>query len=165
LRARGDEKRAEKVRGLGAEVAFREIDDEHFAPVHHVGNFERRTILTKDRSDEWVGEECADLVLDRRDRLVAQARVVGRIFGLPKGSHARIAASTHEPIAIGFVDEQARKPEQGLILGVEQEPERMTEDVFEARPPALRPDVFERRDDVGGGRRALGLAYTPARGL
>ena len=40
LRACGDEKRAEQVRGLGAEIAFREIDDEHFTSVHHVGNFE-----------------------------------------------------------------------------------------------------------------------------
>ena len=48
-------------------------------------------------------------VLDRRDRLVAKARVVRRIFGLPKGSHDRIATSTDEPIAIGLVDEQAGK--------------------------------------------------------
>ena len=39
LRARGDEKRAEKMRGLGAEIAFRQIDDEHFALVHHVRRF------------------------------------------------------------------------------------------------------------------------------
>ena len=121
------------------------------------GDFERRRILAEDRSDERVGEECADLVLDRRDRLVAEARVVGGVFGLPEGSHDRIVAADDEPIAIGLVDQQAGESEQGLILGVEQEPQRMAEDIFEARPPALRPDVLERRDDVRGGRRALGL--------
>ena len=98
----------------------------------------------------WIG---AIASLRRRVSYAAYSR-------LPKGSHDGIVAADDEPIAIGLVDEQAGESEQGLILGVEQEPERMTEDVFEARPPALRPDVFERRDDVGGGGRALGLGNT-----
>ena len=39
LRAGGDEKRAKKMRRLGAEIAFRQIDDEHFALVHHCREF------------------------------------------------------------------------------------------------------------------------------
>ena len=165
LRARGDEKRAQEMRGLGAEIAFRQIDDEHFALVHHVRDFERRGILAEDRSDERVGEECADLVLDRRDRLVAESGVVGGVFGLPKGAHDRVLAADDQPIAIVVVDQQAGKPEQGLIARVEQQAQRMAEDVFEALRPSVCAQMFLNAETMFAAAVARSASGTPDRGL
>ena len=43
-----------------------------------------------------------------------------------------------------FVDEQAWKADQALILVVEQQAQRVGQNVFEARPPAVPPDILER---------------------
>ena len=101
---------APKRCGLGAEIAFRQIDDQDFAFVHHVGDSIVEAFWQRiDRIR--ICERMADLVLDRGDGLRAEAGFVLGEFVPPKGSNDRIAAAVQEPIAIGVVDQQAGETE------------------------------------------------------
>ena len=145
------------MRGLGAEIALRQIHDQDLARVHRVGDVDRRSVLAKHGSDEWVCEQDADLVLNRRERLDALATIKCFEFALPIEADHGIDAILGEPAAKLFVDEEAGKPDQTLILVVEQQAQRVGENVFEARSPAVPPDVLECRDDVRRACRAVGF--------
>ena len=53
---------------------------------------------------------------------------------------------------------------QGRVLARDERGDAVKEEVFEARPPAVGPEVLERGDDAGGGERPA-LGRDPCRGI
>jgi hypothetical protein len=92
-----------------------------------------------------------DLVLDRGDRLGAEARIVAGIFAEPEGAHVRISDMLlDERHAERLVDQQAGEHQQRAAGHVEQGTYRIGQDVVEPRPPTVGPDMPECGDDPIG---------------
>ena len=76
---------------------------------------------------------------------------VAGIFAKPEGAHVRIGdMAVDELHAECLVDQQAGEHQQRAAGNVEQRAHRVGQDVIEARPPALRPDMAEGGDDAIG---------------
>ena len=149
LRKRRGDERTEQVRGAFSQASFREVADDDGALIHQAPERDGASGLRQHVAQARHHERLADLVLNRSNRLAAEAVGVSRIFILPKGTHHRIADMLlDEPHAEALVDQQAGEHQQRRTGNIEQRAHGVGEDVVEARPPAVRPDVPERRHDA-----------------
>jgi hypothetical protein len=67
--------------------------------------------LADDRTNDRIANELSDLVLDRGNGFLAEARVVRGELLLPELPHGAVAAASEEPLTVVVVDEQSEKVE------------------------------------------------------
>ena len=100
------------------------------------------------------GGDLADFVQNRRDRFRAQRLGVARKLLLPEAPRLGVGHVRDDAVAEAIVGVEARKIDQGGVLARDERGDAVKEEVFEAGPPAVGPEVLERRDDAGSGERA-----------
>ena len=149
LELRG-EQATEQVRLVRAKFSFREIGDENAASVHHKRDAHFRAHLAENVSDNGIEQELPQLVLNWRDGLALEARFVLLVFVRPERAHERVAHFAHDAAAVIGVGEHPVHAEQGSVRTIEKRGDGVVEDVFEARPPRIPPDAFERSNNSAG---------------
>ena len=94
---------------------------------------------------------------------------ISRIAGVPSALRAAqagnsrvqkartkgIVARCQQLVAIGFVGEETGQAEEGRAGTVKKKSDRIQQDVFKTRAPALGPDMFERSNEIGGDQRPV----------
>src|SRR5207244_1320672 len=109
LREGADKERAKQVCGLCTHAPLAEINDQDLSLVHDPADIDSASGLADDGADEWIADELPDLVLDRSDSLLAEARVVSGKLVVPEIPHRAVVAASEEPRSVVVVDQQAGK--------------------------------------------------------
>ena len=150
----GDEKRTQKICGLLPYRSLREVRDEDTPLIHREREIEARGDLSEDEPQVRRRGELPGLVQDRRDGVSAKLlRVAWELF-LPETQRLRVAHARHDALAEGVVRVEAGEIDEGRVLAGDQRGNAVIEEMFEARSPAITPEMLERGDDAGGGKRA-----------
>ncbi len=110
-----NEKGAEQVGLVVADLAFGEIGDEDAAFVHDKGNAHFAAHLTDDVADDWREEQLANFVLNRGDGLALEAGIPALVFVLPEVAEEGIVDLIDHPSAIGSVGKQAVESEESGV--------------------------------------------------
>ncbi len=132
-----------------ADRAFPQVGDQDAAPVHEEAGVEAVPLLPEDISHRGVRQKAADLVLDRGDGFQAEAPVVAGVLLPPEGAHHRIADARGHALPEGVIREEARQGKDREPAVIEERGEGMSQDVFEARPPARAPYPAESGEHPG----------------
>ncbi len=98
-------------------------------------------------------EECPDLVLERRDRLSAEARRVLFVLTQPEPSDGRAAHIRHSAPTVIVVGEQPEHIGQRRLWLIEEREQAISQNVFEPGPPRLGPELLERIEQRRRGER------------
>jgi len=149
-----DEKRAEKICRLLPYRPFGQVCDQDAAVLHREREIEARSDLAEDEPQVRRSGDLPDLIQDRRDRVGAQRLGVARKLLLPEAQRLGIADVRDDAVAEAVVGVEARQIDQSGVLARDERRDAVEKEVFEARSPAVRPEVLERRDDAGSGERA-----------
>src|ERR1022692_2596848 len=99
------------MRRLLSESAFGEIYDEDLSGVHQRGNVDGAFRLPEQIANEGIAEERPDLVLNRRDGFIAEARLVFGELHFPEGAHDVVGAMDEKPCSVIGIDEESRESE------------------------------------------------------
>ena len=82
-----------------AKLSFGEICNKQAALVHDEWDAHFRFDLAKNVANHWIEKKLTELVLDWRDGLALEARVVARIFLRPKRTNERVFDLANDPTA------------------------------------------------------------------
>ena len=149
-----DEKRAQKIRRLLPYRPLGEVRDQDAPVLHREREIEARCDLAEDEPQVGRSGDLPDLVQNGRDRFGAQRFRVARKLLLPEAQRLGIGHLGDDAVAEAIVGVETREVDQGGVLARDERGDAVKEEMFEARPPAVGPEVLERRDDAGSGERA-----------
>jgi len=96
----------------------------------------------------------AYFVEDRTRRLRPEALIVARVLPRPEIGDGGIGGARHDAGAKILVGIDARQIDERWPRALKESGDAVKEPVLKTRPPALAtPQVLERGDDAGGGKR------------
>ena len=121
--------------------------------VHRKGQIKFRRGLAEDIAQYRRGSNLADLVEDGRRSLCLKTLVVTWIFLPPKAGDDRVSDPGDDALAKALVGVEPRQVDERRPRTRQQCGDTVEQKVLQPRPPALRPQVLEGRDDAGGGQR------------
>ncbi len=136
-------------------TALGDIHQEYLALVHGLPDIKGIFRLPHNAAHERIRHELPDLVQNRGNGFTAEARGVPGKLCAPEVPQVRISQRCYNPLApLRIGEESGHVKESGAWIGQEGE-DRIAQNVFEPRPPAIGPDFLEDRDDTGGGKRMV----------
>jgi hypothetical protein len=115
-----DEQGAEQIGLVVSHAAFGKVGDEDAAVVHREGDGDAVSDLPENVAEHRRLEQGPDLILDRRDGLPHEARVVVLELLFPKLLHKRVTYLLHDPAPVVGIDEHPVHSEQGGVVAVEE---------------------------------------------
>ena len=142
-----------KVRRLLPYRPFRQVRDQDAPVVHRESKVKARSDLAEDEPQVRRRGDLPDLVQDRRDRFRAERLRVAGNSSCQKRSVSGSVTRGDDALAKTVVGIEARKINKGGVLARDERRDAVIEEVLKPRPPAVGPEVFECRDDAGGGKR------------
>ncbi len=138
-----DEQGAEQIGLVVSHAAFGKVGDEDTAVVHREGDGDAVSDLPENVAEHRRLEQGPDLILDRRDGLPHEARVVVFEFLFPELLHERVTHLPDDPAPVVGIDEHPVHSEQGSVVAVEEGCDAVVQDIGHTRAPAFAPDGFE----------------------
>ncbi len=115
-----DEQGAEQIGLVVSHAAFGKVGDEDTAVVHREWDGDAVPDLPENVAEHRSLEQGSDLILDRRNGLPHEARVVVLEFLLPELLHERVTHLSHDPAPVVGIDEHPVHSEQGSVVAVEE---------------------------------------------
>ncbi len=138
-----DQERAQQSGRILADAAFGNIDEEDLALVHRLAHVETRLGLSNDVADQGIGNELADLVLNRGSRFGGEfVGVLGK-FLRPEGPNFGIFDLFYDRFAVVFFRQHPVDPQKRRTRNLQKGQNRIVENVLHARRPRVDPDFFE----------------------
>ena len=134
-------------------LPFRQVDQEHLAFVHDPPDAQVLLGRGQYPVEQGIGEECADLVLDRRRavRPVAERELVE--FLQQERADGLVAERLRDAPSELLVGEDAQHVVERRVRLLQERHEHVAQDVLHAHAPRVRPHLLEDIHHAGSGER------------
>ena len=130
---------------------LREVGDEDAAVVHRVREVEARSDLTEDEPQVRRGRELSGFVQNGRRRFRALLFRIARVLVAPEAQRLGVGYFGNDALPKAIVGVEPRQVKERRMLARDERRDAMEKKMLQPRPPAVGPQMLERRDHAGGG--------------
>ncbi len=139
----GHKKAAKDARTILAKLALREIHEEDVAAVHNPPKAKVHLRGHQDAPDGRIGEQRAELVLNRRNHFELVAVGVPLELHLPEGAHRLIPNVGGNALAKRFIGVEPQDVRKRRAVTLKQRVKGIAQHMLHAHAPSVRPELAE----------------------